>query len=259
MVVDRFGRGDLTARIVFNRHDEIGNLARSFNAMAERIEVLLTAERRLLQDVSHELRSPLSRLSFAVELVRDAADPDSAMGKVRREIDRLSHLIGTLLEVNNYEWDPAARKTESVPVGSLTAEIAADCSLEAEARNVQISTGIRSTNAIEGDPELLRRAIENVLRNAIRFSPSGSDVTVEVDDVDRGIIVTVSDHGPGVPEHLLSRIFDPFFRADLSRETSLGGIGLGLSIARRAVLLHQGEITATNTLPGLRIAITVPA
>ncbi len=258
-VVDRFGRGDLSARVASDRKDEIGNLARSFNAMADRIQTLVTAERRLLQDVSHELRSPLSRLSLAFELMKDAPFPEAAANRVRREINRLSQLVATLLEVNRSEWDRSSRRTQPVPVGSLTEQIVDECGGEAEIRNIRIETQLRSSTVVEGDPELLRRAIENVLRNAIRFAPPGSWVQVHVDDSDSRVKIHVRDYGPGVPEDLLVRIFDPFFRVDESRESAAGGIGLGLSIARRAVLLHQGEITASNAAPGFQVTIAIPA
>jgi two-component system sensor histidine kinase CpxA len=257
--VDRFGRGDLSARVSTDRKDEIGNLARTFNEMADRIQTLLSAERRLLQDVSHELRSPLSRLSLAAELILDASDPAAAVNRVRREIKRLSQLVATLLEVNRVESDPSSIKIEPVPIVPLTQEIITDCSVEADVRNVQIETHMRSTAIVEGDRELLRRAIENVLRNAIRFAPTESCVIVRVDDGDRRVRISIRDHGPGVPEDLLARIFDPFFRTDESRDSAGGGVGLGLSIARRSVLLHRGEITASNAGPGLQVSIRIPA
>jgi signal transduction histidine kinase len=257
--VERFGQGDFSARVASDRKDEIGNLARSFNAMAARIETLLTAERRLLQDVSHELRSPLSRLSFAAELIKDAPDPEAAVSRVRREVNRLSQLVATLLDVNGSEWDPSSRKTQPVSIASLTSEIVADCNVEAEVRNIRIATQIHSSTILEGDPELLRRAIENILRNAVRFAPPASQIVVHVDDTDGGVSVCVRDCGPGVPDELLGRIFDPFFRVDEARESAAGGTGLGLSIARRAILLHQGEITARNLAAGFEVNINLPA
>ncbi len=256
--VDSFGRGDLSARVECERKDEIGNLARSFNSMAERIETLLTAERRLLQDVSHELRSPLARLSFAAELMKDTPDPEAATSRMRREIERLSQLVATLLEVTSAEGDPASRKTQRVAMADLVQEIVTDCAFEAEARNVGIDNEMRSSAVVEGDPELLRRAVENVLRNAIRFAPGDSRVSVKVQDTGSNVTVRVRDCGPGVPGDLLARIFDPFFRVDESRDGAGGGTGLGLFIARRAVLLHHGEITAVNASPGLRVNLVIP-
>jgi two-component system sensor histidine kinase CpxA len=130
--------------------------------------------------------------------------------------------------------------------------------LEARARNVGIDSKFRSRALVEGDPELLRRAVENVLRNAIRFTPVDTTVSLKVEDKGREVVVSVRDSGPGVPEEFLVRIFDPFFRVDESREEAAGGTGLGLSIARRAVLLHHGEITAENASPGLLVEIVIP-
>lgn len=256
--VDRFGRGDLSARVSMSRHDEIGDVARSFDSMAERIGTLLTAERRLLQDVSHELRSPLARLSFAAELMSNATDPEVALDRMRREIMRLSQLIATLLEVTTIEGDPSSRETQSFSIATLLQEVASDCAFEAESRGVRIESHIDSSARIDGNPELLRRAIENVLRNAIRYSGMGAAVMVETSDMDHETVIRVSDSGPGVPEAMLPRIFDPFFRVEESRETSAGGVGLGLSIARRAVLLHHGQIAAGNLSPGLQVTITLP-
>jgi two-component system sensor histidine kinase CpxA len=257
-IVERFGKGDLRARVGPQRKDEIGDLGRSFDSMADHIETLLTAERRLLQDVSHELRSPLARLSFAAELMKGAANPDEALNRMRREIVRLSQLIDNLIEVTRVEGDPSSRETKRFSLTALMREVMRDCVFEAEARKVAITGLIDDALEIEGNPELVRRAVENVLRNAIRFSPIESSISVEVARDPTGITVTISDSGPGVPEELLTQIFDPFVRVDQSRNSESGGVGLGLSIARRAVLLHHGAISAKNLCPGLQLTITLP-
>ncbi len=260
LTVDRFGRGDLKARVQSKRKDEIGDLGRSFDSMADRIETLLTAERRLLQDVSHELRSPLARLSFAAELMKGATDPDDALERMQREIMRLSQLIDTLLEVTRMEGDFLSRETQRFSFSSLMQEVMSDCAFEAEARSIEIVSRIKGTRDMEGNPELIRRALENVVRNAIRFTQENSSIQFEANCDSSGIVVVVGDSGPGVPEELLTRIFDPFVRADESRDSSSGGgVGLGLSIARRAVLLHHGSISAKNLHPGLQLTITLPA
>jgi signal transduction histidine kinase len=257
--VDRFGRGDLSARVKYKRKDEIGILAQSFNNMADRIETLLNTERRLLQDVSHELRSPLMRLGFAAELMKNSNDPETAAKRLQREIARLSGLVESLLEVNSSDGDPTARLFESVPVVPLIEEIVDDGRFEAEAHNVKIKAQINSKAIVHGNPELLRRAIENVLRNAIRYADPASEIQMQVDDGEGCTTISVRDFGPGVPEELLKRIFDPFFRVDKSRDRAAGGTGLGLSIARRAILLHHGDIAAENAYPGLRVKIALPA
>jgi two-component system sensor histidine kinase CpxA len=257
--VERFGKGDLSARIECDRKDEIGDVARSFNSMAGRIETLLGAERRLLQDVSHELRSPLARLSFAAELMKNAPDPEAAAARMRQEIEKLSRLVSALLEVTSAEGDPSTRTKDQIPIAFLMKDVLQDCVFESQAHRVRIEPLIQSSAILECDPELLRRAIENVLRNAIRYSPEGSSVAVEVEDCNGGVKISVRDFGPGVPDEMLERIFDPFFRVDQSRNGEAGGVGLGLSIAHRAVVLHHGSITAENVSPGLRLRIVLPA
>jgi two-component system sensor histidine kinase CpxA len=256
--VDRFGRGDLSARVHFARRDEIGNLARSFNAMAERIETLLTAERRLLQDVSHELRSPLARLSFAAELTRNAPDRDAAVARMMKEIERLAKLVGALLEVTRAEGDAASRRSEDVRLDEIVAGIVQDCRLEAEVRGCRIAFDGFSPAVVCGDPELLRRAVENVLRNAVRYAPENSAVEVSLEARGESVDLAIRDYGPGVPDALLPKLFDPFFRVDDSRDPATGGVGLGLAIACRAVRLHHGELVAENAHPGLLVTMRLP-
>jgi signal transduction histidine kinase len=256
--VDRFGRGDLSARVRFKRRDEIGNLAQSFNAMAERIETLLTAERRLLQDVSHEFRSPLARLSFAVELARTAPDREAAVARMKKEVERLAKLVAALLEVTRAEGDATSRRSEDVRLDEVAAEIVDDCCLEAAVRGCRIVFDGFSAVVVRGDPELLRRAVENVLRNAIQYAPENSAVEVALEERGNAVAITVRDYGPGVPDALLPKLFDPFFRVDDSRDSATGGVGLGLAIACRAIRLHHGEMVAQNAHPGLRVTMRLP-
>jgi two-component system sensor histidine kinase CpxA len=260
--VDRFGQGDRSIRLGLTRRDEIGNLGSSFDRMADRIDSLLTAERQLLQDVSHELRSPLARLSFAVELARTAPDRDFAFLKVRKELGRLNQLVGALLEMTRHEGDPASKTGPHfslLAVDELVREVVDDCRIENAGRTCTISLIRADSVSIMGDRELMRRAIENVLRNAIYYSPSGSTVEVSVAASGQQAQIAVRDSGPGVPEEMLPKIFQPFFRVDTSRNAATGGLGLGLSISSRAVRLHGGEIRAKNAAPGLLVEISVPA
>ena len=255
--VERFGRGDLTARANMTRSDEIGQMARAFDVMGDRIGTLLTAERRLLRDISHELRSPLARLSFAAELLRTADDREAAAARIRKEIARLSVLVGSLLEMTRAEGDPESRKFEPIDLSGLLEGIAYDCRVEADAKRCRVELAT-SALQIAGDQELLRRAIENVVRNAIRYAPEGSAIQINAAPRDNSAIVTVRDYGPGVPGYSLSRIFTPFYRVDPSRDSSTGGVGLGLAIASRAISLHQGCISAANEQPGLLVTIELP-
>ncbi|HYL74676.1 MAG TPA: ATP-binding protein [Bryobacteraceae bacterium] len=257
-MVERFGAGDLGARVHSRRKDEIGNLGRAFDRMAERIETLLTAERRLLQDISHELRSPLARLSFAAELTRTAEDRDAAVGRIRKEISRLTNLVGALIQVTRAEGDPSLHHPEQVQLDELIYEVVEDCRVEAETRGCRIAVQVSRPVVTLGDRELLRRAVENILHNAIRYSPDTATVDLNLSTSSGVARLAVRDYGPGVPEEVLPRIFQPFFRVDDSRDNATGGVGLGLAIAHRAIGLHHGRLWAENSQPGLRVWMEVP-
>jgi two-component system sensor histidine kinase CpxA len=256
--VDRFGAGDLAARVNSRRNDEIGELGQAFDRMAERIGTLLSAERRLLQDISHELRTPLARMSFAAELVRTADDREEAVARLKKEIQRLTELVSTLLQVTRAEGDPTSAVFEDLWLDELLADVMEDCRVEADARGCGLLLRAASHVAIGGDRELLRRAVENVIRNAIRYSPTGSTVDAELTSERDCARIAVRDYGKGVPEDTLPKIFQPFFRVDDSRESSTGGVGLGLAIALRAVGLHHGAMWARNAHPGLQVWIELP-
>lgn len=253
-----FGQGDLSARVITQREDEIGQLGRSFNKMAERLERLIVSERRLLSDISHELRSPLARLKFAVKLARTSPDSKSAIDRIERDIDRITSLVSDIVEITFVEGDPALQGAETVRLNEILDEVVQDCSVEAQFRNCTIQFTGRITGVVHGNPELLRRAIENVVRNGIRYSPEKSVILISVEERERDAVITVRDQGPGVPEDMLTRIFDPFFRVEEARSAVGGGSGLGLSIAKRAVELHHGTIVARNESPGLRVEIALP-
>ena len=257
-VVDRFGRGELGLRFHLARRDEIGELAGAFNRMADHITTLLSAERRLLQDVSHELRSPLARLGFAVELAKTSNDREAAFARIRKEADRLGQLVDELLQLTRAEGDPGARNMEEFELGELIEDLAADCSVEAEAQGCRLETRIDDKPVLFGERELVRRALENVVRNAIRHAPAGSPVEISVSSRNDRVSITVRDHGQGVPPDALGEIFHPFYRVEKDRNRSSGGIGLGLAITRRAVELHHGRVTAENANPGLAVEIQLP-
>ncbi len=257
-VVEQFGRGNLSVRVNSRRGDEIGALARTFDVMADRMQTLLTAERRLLQDVSHELRSPLARLRFAAELTRTSDDRDAAVARLHKEVGRLDNLVGALLQVTRVEGDPLESQAEIVSVGELLEEVVADSAVEAGPKSVRLDVDAAAGVAIFGDRELLRRAVENVVFNAIRHSPAGAAVDIRLGTGGGRAEISIRDYGEGVPDDLLGKIFSPFFRVDASRDSSTGGVGLGLAIAQRAVQLHHGEIHAANASPGLRVEILMP-
>jgi signal transduction histidine kinase len=256
--VERFGRGDLSSRVNSSRRDELGQLARTFDRMAGRIETLLAAERRLLLDISHELRSPLARLGVAVELARSGDDLNAALNRIQKESDRLNALVGQLLQVTRAEGDPSSLRRDSVRLDQLVQQLVEESGIEASAHGCRLEYGKHIPITVEGDPEMLRRAVENVIRNAIRYSPRDSSIEVSLDRRNGTAVVDVRDHGPGVPDEALPRLFDPFYRVDTDRNRTSGGIGLGLSIARRAIELHRGSIRARNAGPGLEVELELP-
>ena len=256
--IARFGHGNLSLRIQTRRQDEIGQLGRSFNQMAERLERLIRSERRLLADISHELRSPLARLKFAVKLARTSPDSNAALDRIERDINRMACLISDLLEITSVEGDPALQEMSPVPLREVVDELVQDCSVEADSRGCAIQVEGLLHRDLVSNRELLRRAIENVLRNAIRYSPRDSTIRLSLSETDHQALIVVRDFGPGVAPELLGRIFDPFFRVEEARASNGGGSGLGLSIAKRAVQLHRGTIEAENASPGLSIRIAIP-
>ena len=257
--VERFGRGDLSVRARATRSDEVGALARAFNVMAGRIETLLASERRLLQDISHELRSPLARLEFAIELARKQPDQNRSLDRIKKEVDRLSTLVSELLEATRAEGDPETRRIDEITLNELLDQVVEDSTVESQARKVQLRVLTNEPVTIYADAELLRRAIENVLRNAIRYTPERSSIEISLTRREEHAVLSVRDYGPGVPEHTLSSLFKPFFRVESDRNRKNGaGVGLGLAIARRAVALHHGSVRARNARPGLLVEIDLP-
>jgi len=253
-----FGQGNLSVRVHTRREDEIGQLGRSFNQMAERLERLIVSERRLLGDISHELRSPLARLKFAVKLARTSPDSKAALDRIERDINRMSSLVADILQITYIESDPAVQALETAGVADIVDEVIRDCALEAENRDCRIVLQGQLDGEVLGNRELLRRAVENVLRNGIRFAPEHSTIDVSTTEDSRVAVIVVRDYGPGVPGDALAKIFDPFFRVEEARDTTSGGSGLGLSIAKQAVQVHHGTIVAENASPGLRVRITIP-
>jgi signal transduction histidine kinase len=256
--VEQFGKGQLDARAGLSRRDEFGDLGRAFDQMAQRIEGLVKAERLLLQDISHELRSPLTRLRFALELARDTQDREAAFQRVHKEVARLTDLVDQLLQLTRAEGDVAARNLVDISLSDLLSELIDDFQLEADSKECVLNKRLETDRILRGDYELVRRAFENVLSNALRHAPSHSDVTIDLSVDGPTTSVAIRDQGSGVPEEMLTEIFKPFRRVESDRDRDSGGLGLGLSIARRAIHLCQGTIAARNVHPGLEIQLTFP-
>jgi two-component system sensor histidine kinase CpxA len=262
--VRRLADGELSARVeptVVRRRDEVGDLARDFNAMATRLEALLAAQRRLVSDVSHELRSPLARLEVALELARQRCDHGAAelLDRIGHESERLDTMIGQLLELSRLDSADRPRREEPVDLAELAGALAEDAAFEASARAVAVKSESAGDTTVRGDMESLASAVENVLRNAIRYTDSGSEVSLTVGAEGDQVAVRIADRGPGVPEAQLESVFEPFFRVEEARERGAGGSGLGLAITKRIVRLHSGSVTAANRPEGgLEVTIRLP-
>jgi signal transduction histidine kinase len=235
--------------------------------MAERLQNLVDAQRRLLTDISHELRSPLARLNVALELARQRSGPDarSALDRIDRETNRLNELIQALLTIARLDGGDISIRKEPVPLQELIREIAKDAAFESQHRGCQVSVIITDECEVLGSPRLLHSALENVVRNAIRYTQEGTSVEIRLEKAEShnstGLeaVVRVTDSGPGVPENTLDKLFQPFYRIDDARGRQTGGVGLGLAITEKAVLLHGGTVRAANRPQGgLMIEIRLP-
>jgi len=269
----RISSGDLSTRLeprLARRHDEFGELVRDFNTMADRIESLVAAQRQLLSDISHELRSPLARMSLALELARQRSGPESAavLDRMEREAERLNDLIGNLLTIARLDSKAPAPDATTVDFGDLVHEVAADAQFEARGRNVEVKVEASDPCSVRGNLELLRSAVENVVRNAVRYTEPGTAVEISLFCPANGNLsakratLAVRDHGPGIPESELLNVFRPFYRVEAARERksgNAGGVGLGLAITKRALDLYSGSVAARNADGGgLIVEISLP-
>jgi len=242
--------GDLAVRpgaAMGRRRDELADLGRDFERMASRLRALMDGQRRLLHDVSHELRSPLARLQVAVGLARQQPEKFAAsLDRLEREAEHIDKLVGELLTLSRLDAGVMNAQEEDIPLADLLADIAADARFEAEAQGRSVELATLGPRMVRGRAELLHRAIENVVRNALRHTPPDSAVRIEtaLAEAGRAVRLTVLDQGPGVPADELDKIFDPFFRG--SHPPNRDGHGLGLAIARRVVESHGGTIRAFN-------------
>jgi two-component system, OmpR family, sensor histidine kinase CpxA len=271
--------GDFSARVEAGRgmgDDELAALGRDFNVMADRIESLVASHNQLLRDVSHELRSPLARIRVAIALVQqqgsagdrqalpgngESIDP-ALLARIEREVERLDSLIGQVLTLSRLEAGVKSAKSERIDIGGLVHSVAEDARFEAAGKGSEVRFEKVEGLFLEGEPSILRSAIENVIRNAVRVSAPGAPVEIELEEIAevenpdnagnevkaanarKYVAIRVLDRGPGVSDGDLERIFEPFTRGEKSRDRQSGGTGLGLAIARRAIETHGGSIRA---------------
>jgi two-component system sensor histidine kinase CpxA len=259
---NRLAAGDLHARAGPSggrRRDEIGDLVRDFDAMAARLQAFVDIQQQLLTDISHELRSPIARLNVALELARRKVGgaATTELGRIEMEANRMNELIGRVLTLARAE--SGLQRSNAVELNAVAAQVVADANYEAQRNEKSVALVQHSAVTIQGDVHLIASAIDNVVRNAVRHTLTNSSVVVSVARTPHDAVVMVSDRGPGVPESELEKIFMPFHRVDSGRDRETGGVGLGLGIARRAVALHGGTITARNREDGgLAVSIHLP-
>jgi len=245
------------------RRDELAELVRDFDAMAERLEDLVNAQSHLLNDVSHELRSPLARLNVALGLARRRTGPEAqgALERIELEADRLNELIGRLLTLARLEGGEDGMQKMEIHLRDMVREICQDADFEAQSRNCRVNCVLDEDFKVVGNAALLHSAIENVVRNATRYTREGTSVDVRLEkDLHSGeAVLRVMDSGPGVPPDALEKLFQPFYRLDDARNRQTGGVGLGLAITERTVRLHGGKVRAVNRDEGgLMVEIRLP-
>ncbi|WOH36662.1 ATP-binding protein [Thalassotalea fonticola] len=265
----RFGSGDLATRLPeFNqRNDEVGRLGQAFNGMAEHLESSICAQQRLLGDVSHELRSPLTRLQLALSLANKVDNKPEELAKYfdrfKVEIDRLDSMIAQALQLSRIENQLHQINLQPVNINVLISNIINDAEYVLKDKQLTVNFINPEPISVLGDQQLLSSAIENLFNNAIRYSPKSTSIEISLIIKQDIVIFTISDQGKGVPEEQLENIFKPFYRTAQARDRVSGGTGLGLAIASRAVDTHNGKIFAqaaseNDEFPGLKVTIKLP-
>jgi two-component system sensor histidine kinase CpxA len=265
LATHRLAAGDLDARAgekLGRRNDEIADLVRDFDAMAERIRDLMKNQKRLLSDISHELRSPLARLRVALALARrnESETQKPSHERIETEIERLDEMIGRILMLSRLESGELELRTSELDLNELVESVVDDARFEAERTGHSIEFTAENHFRVSANEELLRSSIENVVRNALYYTSGDEPIQVSLFATPAGATLRVRDNGPGVPANALPNLFRAFYRVDDSRVSGTGGTGLGLAIARQAIVSHGGTITAQNATPhGLIVEMTIPA
>jgi two-component system sensor histidine kinase CpxA len=258
----KLAAGDLATRVarrVGRRRDEFADLAKDFDNMAARIESLINSQQVLTRDISHELRSPIARMNVALELAKKRANSESIplLERIENESMRLNEMISRILTLSKLESGSQDYLKTKLDLSDLVRDIAADARFEASGKGKSVAAERIDKCSVEGNENLLRSAIDNVVRNAVRYTADSTEVTVSLERNNGHAIVKVRDHGGGVPPEELENLFRPFYRVGEARERKTGGTGLGLAIAQRAVAVHDGTISAENVGDGLEVSIVL--
>ena len=253
--------GDYGRRVTASSQDEVGELARAFNAMAAELAEVDRARRDLVANASHELRTPISALQAVLENVVDGVEPPDpeTLRTMLRQVERLSRLVSQLLDLSRLESGAATLERRSFTVAEVLGDAADECRLHAPGVDLQVHVEPAELS-VHGDPDRVHQVVANLLENAVRHSPGGGRVELRAASAGRGrVTIEVSDEGPGIPDAEAARVFERFYRSDAARSSRQGGAGLGLAIARWIVDLHGGEIRPERRDPhGCRMVITLP-
>lgn len=254
----KLANGELDTRIQSKRRDELGKLANDFDEMAKQIEMLVNSQQRLARDISHELRSPLARMNVALELAKSKTSNGISplLTRIETESGRLNEMISNILTLSKLETKSETVEKMEVNLTKVFENVVTDAKFEAEGKGKTVEVIKKSEVRIIGNERLLQSAIENVLRNALRYTSDKVDVSLET--AGDTAIVKIRDYGEGIPEQELQKIFNPFYRVSEARDRKSGGIGLGLSITEQAVQAHNGTVSAKNTDHGLLVEIKLP-
>ncbi|MGA9025219.1 MAG: ATP-binding protein [Steroidobacteraceae bacterium] len=241
------------------RKDEVAVLARDFDAMADQLRSTRTARTQLLRDISHELRSPLARMRVALGLARQPQGPARQLERLELEVERLDALIGRVLRLARlHDSDTFTR--EPLDIDEVVEAVVRDANFEGAAKNCRVELTAVGRAVVQGNRDFLGSAVENVLRNAVRYSPHDAVVNVSVRAADDEVQIAVGDRGPGVPAEELERIFEPFHRVADSRDRASGGEGIGLAITSQVMKAHGGSASAVNRPGGgLEVTLALPA
>ena len=260
-----FASGNLSSRVLpklKKRQDEVYLLAQDFDAMAEKLQHSISSHKHLIQDISHELRSPVARLQLALELTKkhlNISDDQKDILRIEKECEQINSIINTLLNLPAYELDPALALQDSVDVEAFLSDVCEDINFAQGPSPIQFSSQLKQPVILTANHQLLRSAIENILKNAQHYHDASDPITLDIKQEGHQLIIECCDLGPGIEPDKLDDIFKPFYRLDQARARASGGHGLGLAISKRAVELHKGTIQAHNRNPmGLCICITLP-
>lgn len=247
-----------TAHKVGSRKNELGQLAAAFDQMAIKIEALLNNQKQLFRDISHEIKTPLTRQKLAIELAKNSEAPLVFLDKIEHQNNNINALVHNLLTFTQLE-DSTTRNNETLDLAQIILNLIAEAELDIKAKQIDVKSDLDNHCLISGDNILITRALENILMNAIKYSPTSGKIAIQTSRRNSMCQLTISDQGPGIPEADLENVLKPFYRSDQSRNQQTGGFGLGLAITHKIIKQHKAELRIFNIQPsGLKVSLEFP-